>query len=190
MASLMRGTSSGQGLRTVKVDEVKVDEVSTSAVAVSAAAPSTASCNRFGALDGARLLASVHIVLGHGYQQGAFRGVYFFAWGYTWVPWFFMLSGFVLTHARLHSKVPGKVEKLLPTLRKRTPASSKLLHCPAWSRRADLEARWDRSHLCPLLLGRPSGVESGGRAVKSKIRKLKLRNEVPALPKPPRRPSS
>ena len=95
MASLVRGTSGGQGLRTVKVDVVKV-EVSTSAVAVSAAAPSTVGRNRFGALDGARLLASIHIVLGHGYQQGAFRGVYFFAWGYTWVPWFFMLSGFVL----------------------------------------------------------------------------------------------
>ena len=24
-----------------------------------------------------------------------------FRWGYTWVPWFFMLSGFVLTHAAL-----------------------------------------------------------------------------------------
>ena len=59
---------------------------------------------RFSGLDGARLVASVHIVLGHGYQQGAFRGVYFFAWGYTWVPWFFMLSGFVLAHVQLYSK--------------------------------------------------------------------------------------
>mgnify|MGYP006149825967 CR=1 FL=1 len=25
----------------------------------------------------------------------------YFRWGYTWVPWFFMLSGFVLTHAAL-----------------------------------------------------------------------------------------
>ena len=106
MASLIRGTSSGQGLRTVKVDEVKVEEVSTSTVAVSAAAPSTVSRNRFGALDGARLLASIHIVLGHGYQQGAFRGVYFFAWGYTWVPWFFMLSGFVLATSELRRRAP------------------------------------------------------------------------------------
>ena len=45
-------------------------------------------------------------MLGHGYQQGAFRGVYFFAWGYTWVPWFFMLSGFVLATSELRRRAP------------------------------------------------------------------------------------
>ena len=64
-------------------------------------------------LDGinmARLLASFHIVVGHLYAKGAVDNVYFFSWGYTWVPWFFMLSGYVNTHARLNSKAPEKVD--------------------------------------------------------------------------------
>jgi len=64
-------------------------------------------------LDGinvARLLASVHIVVGHLYQKGATGDIYFFSWGYTWVPWFFMLSGYVNTHARLHSSRPDNVD--------------------------------------------------------------------------------
>jgi len=28
-------------------------------------------------------------------------------WGYTWVPWFFMLSAFILTYTRLSKKSPG-----------------------------------------------------------------------------------
>jgi len=51
----------------------------------------------------ARLLASQHIVLGHLFAKGAIANVYLFGWGYTWVPWFFVLSGYVLTHARLNS---------------------------------------------------------------------------------------
>eukprot|EP00542_Grammatophora_oceanica_P010719 CAMPEP_0194043410 /NCGR_PEP_ID=MMETSP0009_2-20130614/15043_1 /TAXON_ID=210454 /ORGANISM="Grammatophora oceanica, Strain CCMP 410" /LENGTH=2015 /DNA_ID=CAMNT_0038687603 /DNA_START=1 /DNA_END=6048 /DNA_ORIENTATION=+ len=58
----------------------------------------------------ARLFASVHIVLGHLYAKGVVANVYFFGWGYTWVPWFFMLSGYVLTHARLNSRDPTKVD--------------------------------------------------------------------------------
>jgi len=64
-------------------------------------------------LDGihmARLLASFHIVVGHLYAKGSVDGVYFFSWGFTWVPWFFMLSGYVNTHARLYSKNPDAVD--------------------------------------------------------------------------------
>jgi peptidoglycan/LPS O-acetylase OafA/YrhL len=74
----------------------------------------------FHGLNGARILASVHIVVGHLYQLSATSNVYFFAWGYTWVPWFFMLSGFVLTQSRLKRKQPMKPEKMLTSLQKRT----------------------------------------------------------------------
>jgi len=61
-----------------------------------------------GSLGLARMLASQHIVFGHLFAKGAFTtGVYFFSWGYTWVPWFFMLSGYVLCHARLNSTRKG-----------------------------------------------------------------------------------
>jgi len=33
-----------------------------------------------------------------------------FRYGFSWVPWFFMLSGFVLTHARLTSPDPSRVD--------------------------------------------------------------------------------
>lgn len=62
------------------------------------------------ALGFARFLASLHIVLGHLYAKGAIANVYFFGWGYTWVPWFFVLSGYVLTHARLNSSKPERVD--------------------------------------------------------------------------------
>ena len=68
-------------------------------------------------LDMARMVASIHIVLGHLYAKGALPACgethtsphcvhgdnYLFGWGFTWVPWFFMLSGFVRTHARLNA---------------------------------------------------------------------------------------
>jgi peptidoglycan/LPS O-acetylase OafA/YrhL len=58
----------------------------------------------------ARFLASQHVVLGHLYAKGVTANVYFFGWGYTWVPWFFLLSGYVLTHARLNSSDATKVD--------------------------------------------------------------------------------
>lgn len=70
-------------------------------------------------LNGARLLASVHIVLGHLYQLNAISSIYCFSWGYTWVPWFFMLSGFVLTHTSLKAAVPRR-EGVVLFLTKRT----------------------------------------------------------------------
>lgn len=50
------------------------------------------------AIGFARYLASVHIVMGHLYQGGNisdFGG--FNRFGFTWVPWFFLLSGFLLS---------------------------------------------------------------------------------------------
>jgi hypothetical protein len=60
----------------------------------------------------ARFLASMHVVTGHMYQKNALTPdwerapgrEYFYGWGYTWVVWFFMLSGFILTHAALPKK--------------------------------------------------------------------------------------
>mmetsp|Transcript_120371 Transcript_120371/g.286015 ORF Transcript_120371/g.286015 Transcript_120371/m.286015 type:complete len:1363 (-) Transcript_120371:278-4366(-) len=49
----------------------------------------------------ARFMASTHIVLGNLFAKGVTQPVYFFCWGFTWVPWFFMLSGFVLFSAYL-----------------------------------------------------------------------------------------
>lgn len=65
---------------------------------------------RLNSLGFARLIASLHIVLGHLYAKGAVANVYFFGFGYTWVPFFFVLSGYVLTHARLHSSDPSRVD--------------------------------------------------------------------------------
>lgn len=47
----------------------------------------------------ARCLASLHVVAGHLYARQAIAAVYLFSWGFTWVPWFFMLSGFTLFSA-------------------------------------------------------------------------------------------
>jgi len=81
---------------------------------------------RFLGFNGARLLASCHIVVGHLYQQGTLggemSGKYFFSWGYTWVPWYFMLSGFVLCHARMKSRQPAKKDDTILFVKKRTAA--------------------------------------------------------------------
>ncbi|GMH80884.1 hypothetical protein TrLO_g8428, partial [Triparma laevis f. longispina] len=83
------------------------------------AVPQERSGERLAGITLARMLASVHIVAGHMYQANALSG-YFYSWGYTWVPWFFMLSGYVLTHARLNSRDPGKLDRLDTMLIKRT----------------------------------------------------------------------
>jgi len=64
-----------------------------------------------------RFLASLHIVAGHLYQGGHIADVYLFSWGFTWVPWFFMLSGFVLFSA--NAKRPTK-ENALEYVRRRS----------------------------------------------------------------------
>ena len=68
------------------------------------------------ALNGARILGSLHVTLGHLYQSGLLttlsrypgflRFGYFCSWGFTWVPWYMMLSGYVLTHAELKVSLP------------------------------------------------------------------------------------
>ncbi|CAJ1351637.1 unnamed protein product [Effrenium voratum] len=54
----------------------------------------------------ARFIAAVHVVLFHLYAEGVTPDVYLFGWGFTWVPWFFMLSGFVLGNG--HECRPNK----------------------------------------------------------------------------------
>lgn len=76
-------------------------------------------------LSAARILASMHIVIGHLQQDGRLAHSarhYFFGWGFTWVPWFFMLSGYVLTHAQLSRKDPSKTGTIWAFMRKRTSA--------------------------------------------------------------------
>ena len=66
--------------------------------------------NKFEALATARYIASMHIVLGHMYQSGHlsdFRGFNLF--GYTWVPWFFVLSGFVLTTSEISRRNKNEI---------------------------------------------------------------------------------
>jgi len=60
----------------------------------------------------ARYVASLHVVLGHLNARGALtHSVYMDTWGYTWVPWFFMLSGFILCAAELKNpRQEGSVE--------------------------------------------------------------------------------
>jgi peptidoglycan/LPS O-acetylase OafA/YrhL len=81
---------------------------------------STAIGERLTSLGPARFLASMHIVAGHLYQKSALGPLFLLSWGYTWVPWFFMLSGYVLMHARLNSRTPDKVDLPLTALWKRT----------------------------------------------------------------------
>lgn len=68
--------------------------------------------NHAPALGFARFLASVHIVAGH--LTAGSKG-YTMQWntnnfGFTWVPWFMMLSGYVLSIARLQSSDPDKLD--------------------------------------------------------------------------------
>jgi len=72
----------------------------------------------FLALNGARLLAGVHIVVGHMYQSG-YGGGYPCSWGFSWVPWFFMLSGYVLTLARHASRNPEAPQSIVTFVQKR-----------------------------------------------------------------------
>ena len=81
---------------------------------------STATGERLTSLGPARFMASMHIVAGHLYQKSALGPMYLLSWGYTWVPWFFMLSGYVLMHARLNSRTPMKVDLPTTALWKRT----------------------------------------------------------------------
>jgi len=81
---------------------------------------STCHGERLTSLTGARFLASMHIVAGHLYQKSAVGPMYFLGWGFTWVPWFFMLSGYVLMHARILSRTPDRVDTPQAALWKRS----------------------------------------------------------------------
>jgi len=65
----------------------------------------------------ARFLAALHVVVFHLFAEGVTAGVYLYAWGFTWVPWFFMLSGFVLGNGHLcrpnKDSILGYVERRL-----------------------------------------------------------------------------
>ena len=84
--------------------------------------PSTSSSIRLAGnkypLGLARFLGSTHVVLGHLFAKGVTDPIYFFGWGFTWVPWFFMLSGFVLFSAYL--KNPKEETMLQYVLRRST----------------------------------------------------------------------
>ena len=92
--------------------EVEVAEEGAGAVRMAAAnvVPAAVPKEYLHALDVARICGSVHVVLGHLHALGALHATYFFGWGFTWVPWFFMLSGYVLTHARLNARDPDKLD--------------------------------------------------------------------------------
>ena len=61
------------------------------------------------AITGARLLASLHVAATHlaRLRPPAAPSIYFFQWGFTWVPWFFMLSGYILTYAQVPALLLG-----------------------------------------------------------------------------------
>uniref|UniRef100_A0A7S1U4U0 Acyltransferase 3 domain-containing protein n=1 Tax=Phaeomonas parva TaxID=124430 RepID=A0A7S1U4U0_9STRA len=63
--------------------------------------------NRLRGLGFARYLASLHVALTHLSRQGHMPRWLLLNFGFTWVPWFFMLSGFVLTYGKL-AKEPSK----------------------------------------------------------------------------------
>ena len=63
----------------------------------------SAESNRFDALGFARFIASMHVVLGHLSRRGQAPAWYISGWGFSWVPWFIMLSGYVLSMGELAS---------------------------------------------------------------------------------------
>jgi hypothetical protein len=77
-----------------------------------------------------RFLASVHIVLGHLVRKKDVVPTWHInQYGYTWVPWFFMLSGFILTHARLASSKPSVCDTEMVFMRKRLSSVYPLYLC-------------------------------------------------------------
>ena len=90
--------------------EVAEERAGVARMAAARVVPAAAPKEYLHALDVARIFGSVHVVLGHLHALGALHAAYFFGWGFTWVPWFFMLSGYVLTHARLNARDPDKLD--------------------------------------------------------------------------------
>ena len=71
-------------------------------------------------------MGSTHVVVGHLFAKGVTDPVYFFGWGFTWVPWFFMLSGFVLFSAYLKNP---KAETMVQPPGHR-PRKAFIFYCP------------------------------------------------------------
>lgn len=109
------GPDKSEGRENEKANDSSLKTTDVSAtVAVSSPAPAEtkkappkfqAAGNKF-PLGLARFLASSHVVVGHLYAKGVTPNIIMFGWGFTWVPWFFMLSGFVLFSANLQNPKP------------------------------------------------------------------------------------
>jgi peptidoglycan/LPS O-acetylase OafA/YrhL len=75
--------------------------------------PAVLESGRFEAIGFARFLASIHIVLGHMNQGGHIEhSANFYLFGYTWVPWFFMLSGYILSVAEDNRRHKNEVTEV------------------------------------------------------------------------------
>jgi len=106
------------------------------------------------ALGAARFLASVHVVVGHlsngvtkhaGRKLNALPVFHVNGWGFSWVPFFMMLSGFVLTYARLNSSHPDRIEPVRDFVAKRLRGVYPLYLCALLVRagqRAALAGDW------------------------------------------------
>jgi peptidoglycan/LPS O-acetylase OafA/YrhL len=75
---------------------------------------------RLDAIGTARFAASVHVVCGHLVNRTPSEGYPWptSAWGFTWVPWFMMLSAFILTFAKV-SKPGSKPDGIFLFMAKR-----------------------------------------------------------------------
>jgi len=71
---------------------------------------------RFKSIGFVCCFAAAHII---GYHLALWSEHGFFKWGYSWVSFFFVLSGFNLTHAQLRGGDPDKAEQAIPFLLRR-----------------------------------------------------------------------
>lgn len=76
------------------------------------ASESDGASRQLDAITGARLIASLHVAATHlaRLKPPAAPCIYLFQWGFTWVPWFFMLSGYILAYARLSKTTQNLVK--------------------------------------------------------------------------------
>ena len=91
------------------------------------------------------------VVLGHFYREFSVGGDRITCqacqWGFIWVPWFFMLSGFILTYARLKSKDPTWTDRTWPFVVKRAwnlwPLLVVSLLLSIWNQEGPRYSDWD-----------------------------------------------
>ena len=92
-------------------DKPRVNGQGDAHVSVDKSAQRRGGRDKLDAITGARLLASLHVTATHlsRLRPPAAPPIYILGWGFTWVPWFFMLSGYILAYARLSQpKTDGK----------------------------------------------------------------------------------